>query len=233
MISRIPSGIPGFDLLASENDKGGIPDNTVTLVYGPPKVGKSIFAYQFMYQGLLEQDPCLYICTDYGLNQFLENSRGIGIDLDEYFKRGSIYLIDAISSISGTKILDDPTYLASSIHNPTDIIVKVGLGIRLISRTSSRFRSIIDSLTTLIAFNDEMLIVRVLTAYIMRIKEEGGTAIVTYTQGSGGQQLETMLKAIVDNIIYLDGEKIVIEAMEGTGSKKSTYKITEKGIKVD
>jgi len=42
-----------------------------------------------------------------------------------------------------------------------------------------------------------------------------------------------MLKAIVDNIIYLDGEKIVIEAMVGTGRKESTYQITEQGIAVD
>lgn len=233
MISRIPSGIPGLDILTSQKGEGGIPDNTVTLVYGPPKVGKSIFCYQFMNQGLLEQEPCLYICTDYGIKQFKQNTKGIGLELDKYFQKEYLYLIDAISSVSGTEIVDNPTYLASSVHNPTDIIVKLGVGTRLISHNHSRFRSILDSLTTLMAFNDEMLIIRVLTAYIMRIKEDGGTAIVTYTRGTGDSKLETMLKAIVDNIIYLDGENIIIEAMEGLGSKKSTYKIDDNGIVVN
>ncbi len=129
--------------------------------------------------------------------------------------------------------MDTPTYLSSSVHNPTDIMVKLGVGTRFISGKSPRFRSVLDSLTTLMAFNQEMLIVRVLTAYIMRIKEDGGTAVVTYTQGTADDKVETMLKAIVDNIIHLDGEKIVIEAMVGTGRKESTYQITEQGIAID
>jgi len=39
----------------------------------------------------------------------------------------------------------------------------------------------------------------------MRIKESGRTAIVTYTEGSADSKVENMLKAIVDNIIHLDG----------------------------
>ncbi|WP_255503711.1 ATPase domain-containing protein [Methanothermobacter sp. KEPCO-1] len=44
MIVKIPSGIRGLDELIGG---GAIPENTVTLVYGPPKVGKSIFSYGF------------------------------------------------------------------------------------------------------------------------------------------------------------------------------------------
>jgi len=182
MILRIPSGIPGLDVLAAGDGVGGIPENTVTLVYGPPKVGKSIFCYQFMYNGLLQGEPCLYITADYGIKQFQQNTRDFGWELDKYFHEESLYLIDAISSVSGNKIMDTPTYLSSSVHNPTDIMVKLGVGTRFISGNSPRFRSVLDSLTTLMAFNQEMLIVRVLTAYIMRIKEDGGTGIVTYTR---------------------------------------------------
>ncbi len=232
MILRIPSGIPGFDVLTSGDGVGGIPENTVTLVYGPPKVGKSIFCYHFMYNGLLQGEPCLYITSDYGLKQFQQNTRDFGWELDNYFQDETLCLIDAISSVSGSKIVDTPTYLSSSVHNPTDIMVKLGVGTRFISQKSARFRSVLDSLTTLMAFNQEMLIVRVLTAYIMRIKEDGGTAVVTYTEGSADSKVETMLKAVVDNVIHLDGNEITIEAMVGTGKKKSSYEITDSGITV-
>ncbi len=54
MIPCIESGIPGFEELTRSNEgTGGIPENTATLVYGPAKTGKSIFANQFTYQGLL------------------------------------------------------------------------------------------------------------------------------------------------------------------------------------
>nr|WP_279383495.1 ATPase domain-containing protein [Methanobacterium formicicum] len=42
-MSMIETGIPGLDELLSLNDGEGFPQNTTTLVYGPPKVGKSIF----------------------------------------------------------------------------------------------------------------------------------------------------------------------------------------------
>jgi len=41
MIACIESGIPGFDeLTRTESFMGGIPENSTTLVYGPPKTGK-------------------------------------------------------------------------------------------------------------------------------------------------------------------------------------------------
>lgn len=107
-------------------------------------------------------------------------------------------------------------------------MVKLGMALRQITSKSPRFRSVLDSLTTLMAFNDEVLIVRVLTIYIMRIKESGGTAIVTYTEGSADSKVENMLKAIVDNIIHLDGENITIEAMIGSGKVKAHYNITSR-----
>jgi len=233
MIPRITSGISSFDELVSSDGTGGIPENTVTLVYGPPKVGKSIFCYQFMYNGLENNEPCLYITSDYGIKQLQQNTLDFGWEMNKYFHNQTLYLIDAISSVSGNKIMDTPTYVSSSVHNPTDIMVKLGVGTRFISKKSTSFRSILDSLTTLIAFNDEMLIVRVLTAYIMRIKESGGTAIVTYTEGSADSKVETMLKSIVDNIIHLNGDEITIEAMVGVGKKKSNYVINDNGIKVE
>ena len=74
MIPCIKSGIPGFDeLTRSETGNGGIPENTSTLVYGPSKTGKSIFSNQFVYHGLLNEEPCLYITTDCGIKQLESN----------------------------------------------------------------------------------------------------------------------------------------------------------------
>ncbi|MGC9516280.1 MAG: RAD55 family ATPase [Methanomicrobiales archaeon] len=235
MIVRIESGIQGLDQLMADDKSGlgGFPENTATLVYGPPKVGKSIFCYQFMHSGLLLEEPCLYILTDYGIKQLQQNTSDFGWYLDDYIENDLLYIVDAISSISGTKIVNTKNYAATSVHNPTDIMVKLGVGTRYISNKSPRFRSILDSLTTLFAFNQELLIVRVLTAYIMRIREAGGTAIITYTEGSADIKVETMLKAVVDNVIKLDGEYITIEAMVGCGTKKAPYKITADGIIIE
>jgi hypothetical protein len=75
-----------------------------------------------------------------------------------------------------------------------------------------------------------MLIMRVLKSYILRVKEAGGTAIITHTQGSADPRTEIIIKSMADNIIKVDGETLVIESMKGLGQKKAPYEITEEGL---
>lgn len=230
MIVRISSGIRGFDDLFG--GMGSLPENTVTLLYGPPKVGKYLFSYAFAAGGADSQEPCLYISADYGIADLKRNMEVLNMNPEALIENELFYVIDAASSISGSAAEEGNTYLPSSVHNPTDIMVKLGVATRNITQRYTMFRSVLDSLTTLMAFNDEMLVVRVLTAYMMRIKDAGGTALVTYTEGSADQKVETMLKAVVDNIIHLDGSRLTVEAMVGTGRLTASYTIDEEGITV-
>ncbi len=66
----------------------------------------------------------------------------------------------------------------------------------------------------------------------MRIKMAGGTGIITYTEGTAETEIETMLKASVDNIIHLDSETLTIEAMAGLRQESAGYQITDDGIVV-
>jgi KaiC/GvpD/RAD55 family RecA-like ATPase len=231
MIPCIESGIQGFDdLTRSDTRTGGIPENTSTLIYGPSKTGKSIFCNQFTYHGLLKEEPCLHITTDQGIKQFKSNMTDLNWPIEKYLENKSLYIIDTISDISEEKHRQSENIIFSHINNPTDIMVKVGIGVHYIYKNNPRFRSVLDSATTLLAYNENMLIVRVLKAYLMRINEAGGTPIITYTENSADRIVETMLKSMVDNIIRLDGETLTVEAMKGMGKRSSPYKITENGI---
>jgi KaiC/GvpD/RAD55 family RecA-like ATPase len=231
MIPRLESGIPGFDELTRSNDgKGGIPENTATLIYGPSKTGKSIFSNQFTYKGLINGESCLYITTDNGYKQFKTSMDEFNWPVEKYLDNNSLYLIDTISNIAEGKPSQSESFVQSYINNPTDIMVKVGSGVHYIYKNSTIFRSVLDSATTLLAYNENMLIIRVLKAYLMRVNEAGGTPIIVYTQDSADSIVETMLKSMVDNIIRLDGEELYVEAMKGIGKRSSNYKITDDGI---
>lgn len=231
MIPHIESGIPGFDeLTRPSTGTGGIPDNTATLVYGPAKTGKSIFCNQFIYKGLENGEPCLYITTDQGFEKFQENMAEFNWPIERYMEDNSLYIIDTTSDILQTKAAESETVVLSHINNPTDIMVKVGSGVHYIYKNSPRFRSVLDSATTLLAYNENMLIVRVLKAYLMRINEAGGTPVIIYTEDTADKIVETMLKSMVDNVIRLDGNDLHVEAMKGTGSRSYPYKITDQGI---
>ncbi|MEM5815302.1 MAG: ATPase domain-containing protein, partial [Candidatus Aenigmatarchaeota archaeon] len=51
-IERIKTLIPGFDELVN----GGIPKRNVVLLSGGPGTGKSIFAQQFVFNGLKQNE---------------------------------------------------------------------------------------------------------------------------------------------------------------------------------
>ncbi|NYB52573.1 MAG: ATPase [Methanobacteriaceae archaeon] len=235
MIVRIASGISGFDNLTSSDDGlglglGGIPENTATLIYGPQGVGKSIFCYEFAYHGLTQDEPCLFLTTDHDMSEIYQNMADMGFVLDDYMEKGMLYVVDAASS--DLDVEESDRYQLSSVRNPTDILVKVTRGARSISQSSLRSRGLIDSLTTILESNNELLIVRVLKTYILRMKESGSTVLITYTEGSADSKTEIMIKSMVDNIVKLDGEKITIEAMKGMGKKDASYELTSDGLNI-
>lgn len=235
MIVRITSGIPGFDELTSPmNDQspglGGIPENTVTLIYGPEGVGKSLFCSEFAYNGLSHDEPCLYLTTDLGIEDIYENMLDMGIKIDGYLENEMLHIIDA--SGSGTEFENSNIYQSSNVKNPTDILVKVTRGLNFITEKNPRSRGVIDSVTTILESNDEMLIMRVLKTYILRVKEAGGTAVITHMEGASDPHIEVLIKSMVDNIVKLDGETIIIEAMKGIGKKEAPYHISKEGITV-
>ena len=227
MIPKIRSGVEGFDELI-----GGLPENTMTLVYGPPKTGKSILCYQFLSQSAADDDLCTYLMTDYNLPQLEQQMMAFDWFIHDYISNKKLYVIDTASGSVGAMRKETKNMMISSPQNPTDIVSKLIQQLQYIYQQAQRFRSILDSSTTLFAFNSPTLVVRVLKSYVMRIKMAGGTGIITYTEGSVEPQNETMLKASVDNIIHLDGETLTIEAMAGLKQEKASYRITDNGIVV-
>jgi len=227
MIPKIRSGINGFDELT-----GGLPENTMTLVYGPPKTGKSIFCYQFLGQAMADDDLCMYLMTDYDLAQLEQQMMAFDWFIHDYITNKRLYVIDTASGSIGAMQKETENMLISFPQNPTDIASKVIQQLQCIHLKAQRFRSVLDSATTLFAFNSPILIIRVLKAYTLRIKMAGGTGIITYTEGSAEPQIETMLKATADNIVYLGEDELVIEAMTGLKRTKASYQITDKGLVV-
>jgi KaiC/GvpD/RAD55 family RecA-like ATPase len=236
MIEVIQSGIPGFDeITVSESISGGIPKNGTTLIYGPPKTGKTIFCNQFTYHGLLNNEPCLYITVDHGIKQLQSNMMDFQWLIQNYIQNQSIYIIDGISKLSGAKLDDTNNIKASLVNNPADMMVKVGIGTRSVYKKSKHFRSVLDSINTLIEFNPEPMVLRVLKAYLRRISEAGGTGIIAYTEGVADPETENVLKSLFDHTIRLDGENLQIEyTLEDyeVQTIESSYNITDKGLLV-
>ena len=75
-MERISTGVPGLDLIIA----GGLPKNSTTLLSGPPGGGKSIFCFQFIYDGAKKGEKCLFLTLDKKVEGLLAQARQLGFD---------------------------------------------------------------------------------------------------------------------------------------------------------
>jgi len=76
LMNRVKTGIEGLDIILS----GGLPEKSITLVSGPPGSGKSIFCFQFLYEGIKEGERGLFLTLDKKVNGLLVQAKKLGFD---------------------------------------------------------------------------------------------------------------------------------------------------------
>ena len=96
---RVPTGIKNFDSLID----GGFEKNSTNLLVGSSGSGKSIFAVQFLMDGMKKEEKCLFITFEESKKEFYSNMNDFGWDLAELEKK--------------RKVLFSPIYSAKSQDN--------------------------------------------------------------------------------------------------------------------
>jgi len=85
-MERVKTGIEGLDAIV----RGGIPKNSITLVSGPPGGGKSIFCFQFLYEGVKNGEKCLFLTLDKQVDGLLTQARELGINFQPAIEQNLI-----------------------------------------------------------------------------------------------------------------------------------------------
>jgi len=78
-LERVKTGVYGLDNLI----QGGFPKGSITLVSGPPGGGKSIFCFQFIYEGIINNEKCLFLSLDKKSEGLIIQAKGLGFDFKE------------------------------------------------------------------------------------------------------------------------------------------------------
>lgn len=93
---RIPTGIEGLD----QTIEGGLPKGRSVLVTGEPGTGKTIFALQFLFEGLKRGEKCMYVTADEGPMDVLEQAASLGWDLERYADTKELSILNAGTYLS-------------------------------------------------------------------------------------------------------------------------------------
>jgi len=224
-MERINSGIVGLDDLIN----GGIPKGHTVAVIGPFGAGKTTFGMQFLNQGLVNNEKCVFISLEEERDSIVSSAENFSWKFSDFEKKGNLKIIkldpeDAKSTL--TRIEGD---ISNEIR---------GFGAQ---------RVVFDSATLLtMMFNEEHEKRHVLFSLSNAVKNAGATSVFTGEVNANNHFVsrDGLLEYVVDGVISLDiipikeryEFRLVLQIlkMRRTGHSRSVHPfyINEKGIEV-
>lgn len=220
---RIPSGIKNFDKII----EGGFENNSVNLVVGGSGSGKTIFAVQFLVEGIEKGEHVLYITFEENKKEFYANMERFGWDLERYEKDDKFFFLE----YSPEKVM---TMLEEGGGAIESIVVKNKIQ-----------RIVIDSITSFaLLFNEELAKREAALVLFDMIRKWNCTSLLTLQEepSSRSTGYSVSLEFEADSIILLYFTKVkgerrrFVEVLKMRGTKHSTktypMEINEKGVMI-
>ncbi len=87
---RVSTGIPNLDKLID----GGLREGSINLVAGETGSGKSVFAMQFLLEGLKKGEACIFISFEEKKKKIFEDFASFGWDLERYERTGMLKFLE-------------------------------------------------------------------------------------------------------------------------------------------
>jgi len=222
-IEKLETGIQGFDLVSY----GGLPKNRTTLVSGSAGSAKTIFAVQFLIEGLRKKEENgVFVTFEESPEEIKRNMLGFGWDIQKWEIEGKWTFVDA-SPQAGEKTIETGSYDLGAL------IARIEHAVKKISAS----RVSMDSLGAIFSqFSDTSLIRGELFRVAVGLKSMKVTTIMTAerTQEYGDIARYGIEEFVADNVIILrnvlENEKrrrtIEILKFRGTTHQKGEYPFT-------
>ena len=219
--TRVSVGISNFDKLI----EGGFEKNSINMVLGTSGSGKSIFATQFLIEGMKKGEKCLYITFEEKKSRFYENMKDFGWDLQKYEDKGLFVFLEYTPAKVKTMLEEGGGQIESLV----------------ISNKVSRL--VIDSITSFaLLFEDELEKREAALSLFNMIREWSCTSILTLEEEprEDSRASSRALEFESDSIILLHFVRnkntrirsLEILKMRGTKHSKQIFEfdVTKKGI---
>jgi KaiC/GvpD/RAD55 family RecA-like ATPase len=228
-IIRVPTGIKGFDQLV----QGGFKIGSVNLLSGGPGTGKTIFAMEYIVNGVLMfNEPGVFLSFDETKDSMFENMKSFGWDLQKLSDEGKFFFVD---------------------YNPSQLQQMLNEGGGLLDNLMVKARGkrlVIDSISTFLMMSSSEFSRREqLSSFFKMLKKWGVTTLLTneYTPMTGNELSSESLSVDfeTDSILqlYYNHENIgkerkrLIEVYKMRGTNHVTravpFNITKDGISIE
>lgn len=218
---RVSSGVKGLDEMLG----GGFPHGHIIVALGHSGTGKTTLALHYIMDGLLKDEPCIYISIEEEKESIIYAARVFGWDLEKYIKENKLAIIKLdLSDIKTT---------ARRVKTELPFIIE-SFGAK---------RLVIDSITLFSMMFEDVIERRIrLFGLNKAIKKAGITALYTAEVNADNQvhSKDGMVEYSADGVLFLqqnDCDKNIKLIMRVIKMRKiqhdrsyRPYEITGKGL---
>ena len=209
---RVSTGIANLDNIIEK----GFKKNSTNLLVGGSGNGKSIFATQFLMDGVRKGEPVLYIAFEEKKDEFYSNMLELGWDLDKAEKEGTFFFLP---------------YTPEKIRT---MLEEGGGDIETIVLTKGIKRIAIDSITSFVMlFNQDVKMREKTLSLFSLLRSWNCTSLLIYERDplTDQKQSSRMLEFEADSLILLyftrvDKERarfLEVYKMRGTNHSKKIF----------
>ncbi len=190
-IPKLPTGIPGFDLISN----GGLPKGRPTLISGTAGSAKTVFACQFLMEGVQRDEAGVFVTFEESAEDIRTNVKGFGWDIEQLEEDGKWTFVDAAPR-PGQEMVVAGQYDLGALLARIDYAVK----------KHSATRVAMDSLGAIFSqFTDGATVRAELFRIAAAMKQMGVTTVVTAerTEEYGEIARFGIEEFVADNVIIL------------------------------
>ena len=229
-IQKIRTLIEGFDDISH----GGLPVGRTTLISGTSGTGKTLFASQFLYNGITQFDePGIFVTFEESPEDIIKNALSFGCNLQKFIDEGKLFILDASPDPEGQEVVGN--------FDLSALIERIQYAIR---KYKAR-RVSIDSVTAVFQQYEAAGVVRrEIFRLVARLKQVGVTTIMTTERVDeygpvarfGVEEFVSDNVVIVRNVLEGERRRRTVEVLKlrGTTHMKGEYPftITDRGVNI-
>ena len=176
-------------------------DHGCFLLSGKSGVGKSIFALQFIHDGLAVGQKGVYVHTSVPAEGLMEQASSLRISLDEGDMKERLVLIDVYASLAG-------------LPSTSKVVLQQGATLNDLShaindstKDLSSFRFVLDDLASVVAYTRPEVAFKFTQITLSRLRAQKATAIVILIPGVIAAEQERLLPTVFDGLLEMDSEE--------------------------
>ena len=236
---RVPTGISGLDVQLG----GGVPPGTTILLLAEPGAGSEVFAQQFAYGGLVNNDEVFYFSSEHPVQEIASEMEGLrwGIKdelmdqinfVDAYAPRFyNVLPKELVADISAKDFLKQGTDLLNLLKSTVT------------KKHDGKYRGVIDSISYFLRSYELNDVVEAIEIMSSVGKLSDAVQLILMTSGMHDAVIENTLKHVCDGVIEFRMKErgseiehtILIRKMRGMIPPKQiiSYSLTAKGVELE